>query len=1381
MSFARDLTLVLRARNLASAEVRRLGSDLNSLQSLQAAEAAQMASLGASQLRQGALVTAALGLADLAASKFQGDLVKLQEAGKGINYNNLLSQLVDLSKETGTSVGALTTIAVVAEKIGVEGASNVANFTKNVQALATVSGESGGDLALNIGHMMAALGDAPSKIGNVSSALVELSQHFNAPINDLITMATQIGAAGREAGLTTPQILGLSASLVSAGITASTGGIAVARSLLQVNKVVSEGGPILQEYADVAKMSATQFAQAWKKDPLEAFQALVAGIKSGGGDAQTILANMGFTNVRTQKTFLTLAENIGVSKDAISAASKAYGDGNGAITQAQKAWDDASGKAKQLGQSIVALGATFGAPLLQPLGIVLGVLKAFVNMLGEVPVPIVRLIAIMGTLWGAFRIGQGATNLIEAALVRTRAKSADLAGTIAILRTRTMNLSEADYQAARALAAEEGITVRQAIAMTALAEGEGTATTATSAMAVAVDTLGAALGALSVIGIVIALFTQLRPKALSASQAMQDAAKSTQDTATQFDIAVVKLVSDTNIYIAAQTRQQIANHESAASFDALTVKLIETGENADKVQAAFKDLADTDPAGAQRIIDMLTKEAAAGRISADALSKYKSILEGAIADHKQADADQAKSQAIWGESTGAITDQSDALTNLDSVLKQYQSDLNSTFNTLAGSFEGGQDLGTYLSAITDKSTKAANTAAKAADTSARDITKANQSAADSSAKAWQSYYKSNRDSEMTYDKDIATAHTAFRNSMTNAEKTYQESLQQTRQGLVDTQNSFFDLTRLTNGSVVGSESLSSIKALFADSGKAANEWVDDMKTLMDRGLNKNILDNLKGMGDKALPILRGLMQASASDIADLNKSDHFTATPTKGPLADLAKEFDTTGLTQLQDSERKAQQTLDKSLTTASTSLANNLKKNKLSLYLALADIQTQLQQRLGDIAQQEADTIANAARSGTSAAAKAGHQTLMQFLTQQSADMHTWVNGLSTLMKRGLNAAVIDQLAQLGPKAAPLITKFLGMSKTQLAKVNGLFSVPIGGDTYKALIYLTENLTKMPGISAAQAAAVKTAFEKNIEGFPGLVAASAQDAVDGFGSTLAGTATAAGLTMNQVVNHIFTKQGIMLSTSKTTGQAATTGMTQGTAGLPGVVSTAMNTAAGALSTPAVVKQFADAGTTDSAAFTAALNVGLAAGKVNTKGLANITGSDLLGNLQGQTFIQGENVVINFYNGVVTQRKVGALAGVVLAESFLAGFKGTLGIASPSKVMMGHGLDVVQGFANGIASNLNLAVPSLQKLLDMATKESKQAFDVAVNPIGTPTTGAQKPTNGTVITVANGAVQIVIQVPHGGHIPPATVKAIKDSTEDALTSVMTRVKAGTKN
>lgn len=207
-------------------------------------------------------------------------------------------------------------IAGVAEAAGQLGVArgDIADFTKTAIALGEATNLSAEEAATGLAKISNVMGtmdrEGVAGIERMGSALVALGNDGASTEADILAMAQRLSGAGAMIGATEADILAMGSALSSVGIEAELGGGAMSRGLQKMNTAVIEGGRELDAFAKVAGMSADEFAEKWRSDPIAAANDFVSGlgrVNDAGGDAAAVLSELGLGGTQNAQVFLRAA------------------------------------------------------------------------------------------------------------------------------------------------------------------------------------------------------------------------------------------------------------------------------------------------------------------------------------------------------------------------------------------------------------------------------------------------------------------------------------------------------------------------------------------------------------------------------------------------------------------------------------------------------------------------------------------------------------------------------------------------------------------------------------------------------------------------------------------------------------------------------------------------------------------------------------------------------------------------------------------------------------------------------------------------------------------------------------------------------------------
>jgi len=219
-----------------------------------------------------------------------------------------------LKIDTRSSVEELQKIAGIGGQLGIA-KDDIIGFTKATDQLNVALGDEfqGGaeEITKVIGGLRNVFGDI--KTDSVEQDLLHIGNALNAlgasgsatsPI--MADFAGRIGGVGIPLGLTTDEVLGLSATLEELNVTSERGGTAV-------TKVLQKMTVNTKDFAKLAGMPLKEFENLVNTDIYGAFQKVIEGTKKSGKNATqlgSILDELGLDGAGTSEVFLKLGSNM---------------------------------------------------------------------------------------------------------------------------------------------------------------------------------------------------------------------------------------------------------------------------------------------------------------------------------------------------------------------------------------------------------------------------------------------------------------------------------------------------------------------------------------------------------------------------------------------------------------------------------------------------------------------------------------------------------------------------------------------------------------------------------------------------------------------------------------------------------------------------------------------------------------------------------------------------------------------------------------------------------------------------------------------------------------------------------------------------------------
>lgn len=241
-----------------------------------------------------------------------------------------------LSERIPVSTTELAGLVEVAGQLGIAD-DYLLSFSETMAALGVSTNLSATEAATSLAQFANIMRTSGKDYERMGSSIVALGNSSATTEKDIVEMSQRLAGAGRVVRMSEAQLFGYAAALTSVGIEAEAGGSSLSKLWGEIETLVATGSDKLQGWAEVAGMTADQFAAAWKNDASGAFQAFVGGLADGdrrGKSAIATLYDLGVTEIRTTRAVLGLATAGDLLERSLATSETAWEQGTALATEA---------------------------------------------------------------------------------------------------------------------------------------------------------------------------------------------------------------------------------------------------------------------------------------------------------------------------------------------------------------------------------------------------------------------------------------------------------------------------------------------------------------------------------------------------------------------------------------------------------------------------------------------------------------------------------------------------------------------------------------------------------------------------------------------------------------------------------------------------------------------------------------------------------------------------------------------------------------------------------------------------------------------------------------------------------------------------------------
>jgi len=433
-----------------------------------------MVGVGQGLLAFGAAATAGIGLATKAAIDWESAWAGVTKTvdGSPQQMAQLEGALRGLARELPATHKEIAGVAEAAGQLGVK-REDILAFTKVMVQLGTTTDLTAEEAATALARLSNIMGTSSDDTDKLGAALVALGNNGASTESEILAMSLRIAGAGKTVGMTEPQVLAFASALSSVGIEAEMGGSAISRVMISIAQAVDSGGEKLNKFAQVAGMSATEFAAKFEQDAAGAITAFIEGlgrVESSGGSLFSTLQQLGFTEVEVRDALMRTANAGDLLAESLRTGEQAWVDNTALTDEASKRYETTASRMQIAQNNVNDLAITLGQTFLPVVGDVAEGLSGWISMLQDLPGPVKTGATVVGGLAGAATLVGGAAMIAVPKMVEFNKTIADMGPRGAAMASRLSSIGSfltGPWGLALAAAAAAALLFGQAQAETA--------------------------------------------------------------------------------------------------------------------------------------------------------------------------------------------------------------------------------------------------------------------------------------------------------------------------------------------------------------------------------------------------------------------------------------------------------------------------------------------------------------------------------------------------------------------------------------------------------------------------------------------------------------------------------------------------------------------------------------------------------------------------------------------------------------------------------------------------------------------------------------------------------------------------------------------------
>lgn len=319
-------------------------------------------------------------------------------------FRKLTDTAIKMSQELPNSSVEIANLMKTAGQLGIS-KKGIGEFTRTIIDLSNATNIIGEDGAEKMAKFANVTKMSEADYRKFGSSIVDLGNNFATTEQDILDMSTRLGASAKMAGLSVPDILGLSTAMTSVGISAEEGGSAMTKVINYMQTAIVDTSKTGQEHlealAKVTGKTTEEFKESFKNNATGTLQEVINGFQkmdASGGSVIKTLKDMGINNIREQQTITKLASAGDLLTKAIDTSGKAWTSNTALTKESNASYQTTGAKLKILQNRFVELARQFGEKMKPAIDFLIKALTGLTKALSGISPEMASVIAISLTV-----------------------------------------------------------------------------------------------------------------------------------------------------------------------------------------------------------------------------------------------------------------------------------------------------------------------------------------------------------------------------------------------------------------------------------------------------------------------------------------------------------------------------------------------------------------------------------------------------------------------------------------------------------------------------------------------------------------------------------------------------------------------------------------------------------------------------------------------------------------------------------------------------------------------------------------------------------------------------------------------------------------------
>lgn len=303
-----EMSIVIRAKDAASAVFARFGSNLNKEMKVLGRINKRFKTLAATAFKVAAGIaliggSLSIGGTFAAAANLEEGMLDVQKTANmsGKALDDLRIDFIELTKTMPLAATELANIAAIGGRLGIKGRKDLLAFSETIAQMAIVTDMTAEQAANDMAKISAAMDVPISKAKNMGSVMNMLSNSLAVTAGEISNFTKRAAGQAKTLELTVSETMAFGAVLIATGVNVEVAGTTMSNVF---TKMMTD----TRKMANAAGIDFPTFAKAVKDQPVEAILMLAESIsKMNKMDAAKAIKAMGLEGQRAVGVFSKLA------------------------------------------------------------------------------------------------------------------------------------------------------------------------------------------------------------------------------------------------------------------------------------------------------------------------------------------------------------------------------------------------------------------------------------------------------------------------------------------------------------------------------------------------------------------------------------------------------------------------------------------------------------------------------------------------------------------------------------------------------------------------------------------------------------------------------------------------------------------------------------------------------------------------------------------------------------------------------------------------------------------------------------------------------------------------------------------------------------------